>query len=61
QLAIKTNETKATFLANISSEISTPMNGIIGMLDLLSHTDLTAEQQQYVNQLKNANTYLMNN
>lgn len=36
------------------------MNGIIGMLDLLSHTDLTAEQQQYVNQLKNANTYLMN-
>ena len=60
QLALKANETKATFLANISHEISTPMNGIIGMLDLLSHTDLTAEQQQYVNQLKNANTYLMN-
>lgn len=60
QLALKANDTKSAFLANISHEIRSPMNGITGILDLLAHTRLDTEQRQYVTHLKNANDYLLN-
>ena len=37
----------AGFLANTSHEILTPMNGVIGMLDLLLDTPLTATQREF--------------
>ena len=42
------NEAKSRFLANVSHEVRTPLNGILGMAELLSSTPLDAEQKTYV-------------
>ena len=43
--ARRANEAKSRFLANMSHEFRTPLNGIVGMADLLASTPLTAEQR----------------
>jgi CheY-like chemotaxis protein len=39
---------KSQFLANMSRELRTPMNGVLGTLELALGTKLTPEQQEYV-------------
>jgi len=39
---------KSEFLANVSHEVRTPMNGIIGMTELALETELTREQREYL-------------
>lgn len=42
------NEAKTRFLATVSHEMRTPLNGILGMAELISQPGLSAEQISYV-------------
>ncbi|QGY39603.1 PAS domain S-box protein [Pseudodesulfovibrio cashew] len=48
ELAEAANLTKNEFLANMSHEVRTPLNGVLGMLQLAKTTPLSREQRDYV-------------
>ncbi|WP_051431823.1 hybrid sensor histidine kinase/response regulator [Rhodovibrio salinarum] len=46
--ALAAERAKTDFLAVMSHEMRTPLNGVLGVLDLLERTDLDAQQRRYV-------------
>lgn len=59
QAAELSNRAKTEFLANISHELRTPMNGIIGLSELLHHETLTPDQRSLLTPLRDSANDLM--
>ena len=53
------NLTKSEFLATISHELRTPMNGVLGMTALLRDSTLNTEQQDYVSAIRESGESLL--
>ena len=62
-IALTASETsskaKTAFLANVSHHLRTPINGIMGLNDLLIESSLTAEQSLWAQQVRNSSNALM--
>lgn len=56
--AKEANMAKSQFLAQMSHEMRTPLNGVVGVADLLTATPLNNEQRDLVNTLKNSSGIL---
>lgn len=54
------NAAKSAFLAMISHDIRTPLNGVLGMAQVLSHTNLSEDQTQMTDLIMSSGETLMN-
>lgn len=57
--AEQANRAKSDFLATISHELRTPMNGILGMADLLLEQNLEQEQKNYARTIRESGEGLL--
>ena len=48
------SEAKSRFLATVSHEVRTPLNGILGMADLLTATSIDDEQKSYIEAIRDS-------
>ncbi len=59
RLATEAKDMQQTFLGKMSHEIRTPMNGVVGMVNLLNTTQLTPEQQEFVDGIKESSVNMI--
>ncbi len=57
--ALQAAGTKGRFLATMSHQIRTPMNGVIGMTNVMLQTRLTPEQREYTTIIRNSGEALL--
>ncbi len=57
--ARQANNAKSLFLASVSHDIRTPMNGVMGMVDVLRGTPLDDEQVLYVDTLERSSNLML--
>ncbi len=51
EMAEASNKLKTTFLNNISHEVRTPLNGILGVMSLLADPDMDEEEREGLNEI----------
>lgn len=59
EAAESASRAKSSFLANMSHDIRTPMNGVIGMTTLLMNTELNLQQADYVHMIQASGEVLL--
>ncbi len=59
QNATESSNAKSLFLANMSHEIRTPMNGVIGFIELLKSTEITKEQEEFIDVIDKSSQNLL--
>ncbi len=59
RMANEASQAKSDFLARVSHEVRTPMNGVLGMTELMMDTPLNDEQQVYARSIMDSGEHLL--
>lgn len=57
--AVKAAQHRSDFLANVSHEMRTPLNAILGMTEMALHKDMSQDAKEYVHQIRSSGKHLL--